>query len=330
MKLCTKCVLPETFPGIKFDEQGVCQYCRTVKSVDTLSEDKERYRKKFEDFLAENTGKSEYDALVGYSGGKDSSYVLYLLKKVYGLKVLAVTLDNGFLPDRTMKNIALLTDTLSVDHVFIRPPFELLKKIFQGSYKKNIFSAKTLTRAAPMCTACIAFSKFGTLRIAIDKGIPMVAYGWSPGQIPLASSFHKNKASMLRTTNKVLQEPLQDLAGHEIDPYFLEQRHLENDNALPYNVSPLAFLEYDETKIRAILAQFGWKAPQEVDANTTNCLLNALAITRHEELYRFHPYAFELAKLVREGAMGREEALEKLNEAPSPAVVELVKEKLGL
>jgi tRNA(Ile)-lysidine synthase TilS/MesJ len=267
---------------------------------------------------------------LGYSGGKDSSYVMVLLKNTFGLNTLAMTFDNGFLPEQTHENIRTATQLLGVDHVYIRPDFALLAKIFRASYKSNIFSAKSLTRASTICTACIAFSKFGSLRLAIEKSIPFIVFGWSPGQIPLASSIMKNTPSMLKVTHKVLYDAVRRTAGRGIDPFFLQEEHLKTGRELPYNISPLAFLDYDEADILNTIAQFGWHSPPEVDANSTNCLLNALAIVRHEELYGYHPYVFELAKMVREGTMTREEALEKLSQPPVQTTIDFVKKKLKI
>jgi len=330
MKICKNCVLPDTFPGLRLDEEGICQYCRALKPTAIRQQDRDDYKSRFEALLKEKAGRSDYDALVGYSGGKDSSYVLALLKNTFGLKTLALTFDNGFLPEQTHENIHTVTQSLGVDHIYIRPDFALLAKIFRAGYENNIFSAKSLTRASTICTACIAFSKFGSLRLAIEKSIPFIVFGWSPGQIPLASSIMKNTPSMLKTTHKVLYDAVHRTAGRDIDPFFLQEEHMKPGRELPYNISPLAFLGYDESEIRNTIAQYGWRSPPDVDANSTNCLLNALAIVRHEELYGYHPYVFELAKLVREGTMTREEALEKLSRPMEQTVIDSVKKKLDL
>jgi tRNA(Ile)-lysidine synthase TilS/MesJ len=330
MRICKNCVLPETFPGLDLDGEGICRHCRALKSAGARQKDKGRYRARFEGLLKSEAGRGHYDALVAYSGGKDSSYVLCLMKEDYGLRTLAVTFDNGFLPERTHKNIRAVTRSLGVDHVYIRPDFDLLAGIFRTGYERNIFSAKSLTRSSTICTACIAFSKFGTLRRAIEQNIPFVAYGWSPGQIPMASSIMKNTPSLLGATHKVLYDTLLRIAGHGIDPFFLEEKHVVPESDLPTNISPLAFLDYDEAAIRSRINRLGWIAPTGVDANSTNCLLNALTILRHKELYGYHPYAFELAKLVREGMMSRADALERLERPPDPEVVAAVRKKLGL
>jgi len=70
--------------------------------------------------------------------------------------------------------------------------------------------------------------------------------------------------------------------------------------------------------------------PVDTDSNSTNCLLNSFANLVHKQRFGFHPYAFELAKLVREGYLERDEALKRLEQAEDQNTVELVKKKLNL
>jgi len=108
MKRCKNCVLPETFPGIKFNNEGICNFCLNFKGETDLQTKKHEYRQKFEELKKKYKGKQSYDALMSYSGGKDSTYVLSLLRESYGLNVLAVTFDNGFIPDQTLKTLPRL------------------------------------------------------------------------------------------------------------------------------------------------------------------------------------------------------------------------------
>ncbi|MHB9156382.1 MAG: 7-cyano-7-deazaguanine synthase, partial [Endomicrobiales bacterium] len=133
MKICSRCVLPETFPGIRFDENDVCNFCREFKGTGNLEKRKKEYRNKFENLLRAHKGRSVYDAVMCYSGGKDSTYTLRLLRQEYALSVLAVTFDNGFIPERTFRNIRNVVESLGVDHLMLKPRFDLLKKIFGES-----------------------------------------------------------------------------------------------------------------------------------------------------------------------------------------------------
>jgi tRNA(Ile)-lysidine synthase TilS/MesJ len=329
MKRCSVCVLPETFPGITFDERGVCNYCQKFKGQKNLEEKKARASKRFEELVQEHKGKCAYDALMCYSGGKDSTYTLSLLRRNYGLEVLAVTYDNGFLPDQTLRNIKLVTDKLEMDHILYRPRFRVLKKIFSACAAEDIYPPQALMRASTICTSCMAIVKFSALRMALEKDIPFVIFGWSPGQIPVASAIMKNNPEIIKVMQRGSFDPLYTLVGEDIRPYFLEEKHFDGSYNFPYNVSPLVFLDYNEEEILTEVSRLGWERPKDIDANTTNCLLNSFANVSHMERHGFHPYVFELAKLVREGYMEREEALKKLAEPENAQTVEAVREKLS-
>jgi hypothetical protein len=92
----------------------------------------------------------------------------------------------------------------------------------------------------------------------------------------------------------------------------------------------LAFLKYNEEAIYKNIARFGWKQPQDTDANSTNCLLNSFANIVHKQRLGFHPYALENANLVREGYLGRDTAISRLNQPENPKVIAMVREKLSL
>jgi tRNA(Ile)-lysidine synthase TilS/MesJ len=330
MKICQNCVLPETFPGIRFNEQGICNYCLDFRGEENLEARKLRFRNKFEGLVKEHKGKAAYDAMMSYSGGKDSTYILAMLREKYDFTTLALTMDNGFLPEQTLENIRLVVEKLGVDHIFFKPRFDVLKKAFLYCAKENIYPPTTLTRASTICTTCMTLVKFATLRIALEKSIPFIIFGWSPGQIPIASSIMKNNAEMLRSTQKAVLEPLHRVLGAEIRPYFLEEKHFSGDYEFPYNISPFAFLDYDENEILKKVKTLGWKLPLDVDANSTNCLLNSFANAVHKEQHGFHPYAFEMAKLVREKHLDRATALKKLDEMGKTEVLLEVKKRLGL
>jgi hypothetical protein len=329
-KICLRCVLPDTFPGISFDERGLCHYCRTGRGPKELREKKREYQEKFESLLAARRGKFGYDGMMSYSGGKDSTFTMQLLKDKYGLNLLAYTFDNGFLPEETVGNIRRVTESLGSDHLFFRPDFDLLKKIFGECSKRNIYSDVTLMRASSICTSCMALVKFSLLRLAVEKRIPFLFFGWSPGQIPVASSIVKNNPPMVRAMQKALLEPLSRIAGEGIRRFFLDEEHFERETHFPFNVSPLAFLDYDSEAMAERVTALGWKRPAGLDAHSSNCLLNSFANVIHRERYGFHPYVFELAKLVREGYLERSRALEKLEKKEDPATVRLVKKKLGV
>jgi hypothetical protein len=327
-RICSKCVLPETFPGIRFNEDGVCNFCLSHKGMEYLQGKKSEYSNKFDSLVAKYRGKSAYDVLMCYSGGKDSTYTLSIFKEKYHLNILALSFDNGFLPPQTLKNIQNVVEKLGVDHILFKPRFDVLSKVFRYCANNDVYSPKALERSSAICTSCMGFIKYSALRFAVEKDIPFIGYGWSPGQAPITSSILMNTPAMIKTMQKLLFDPLHEMVGDAIKPYFLEDRHFNGSYNFPYNVNPMAFLEYDIDAIYQNISRFGWKKPEAVDANSTNCLLNSFANFVHKQRLAYHPYAFELANLVREGYMDRDTAIQRLTEEEDPLTVAQVKEKL--
>ena len=315
--ICIRCVLPASFPGVTFSDDGVCNYCRDFPGLEEIESEKEEYRKQFEALVEQHRRKDGYDCLVCFSGGKDSTYTLDLFRTGYDLKVLAFTLDNGFISPVAKENIVRVVESLDVDHVFFKPRFQLLKKIYSTSASGDLYSPKSLERASGICTSCIGIVKFSSLRLAIDKNIPFIGFGWSPGQAPIRSSVMRTNPQFVRANQKAIQKPLLDRLGSSVNVYFLQDHHFEDAERFPYNVHPLAFHEYCEEKIYSRMAELSWEKPPDTDPNSTNCLLNAYANAVHEKRYGFNPYVFEVAKLVREGVLARDEGLRRFDEKSS-------------
>jgi len=331
MKICDNCVLPETLPSAHIDSSGLCQYCRKFKDREDLDLQREKYRLRFQSLIEEQRGQNSgaYDILAAYSGGKDSTFTLDLLKNRFGLRVLALTFDHGFVSPFAKANMERVVEYLGIDHLNFKPDFQLLKTVFAYSIKNEFHPLKALERASSICNSCMGMVKFITMRVALEKGIPLIAYGWSPGQAPLQSAIMKNQAAFLKKAQDLFFRPLRQELGDAVKPYFLEPRHFEAPR-LPYNINPLAFLHYSEEDIYGRIQELGWRHPQDTDSNSTNCLLNGFANQVHLEKHGYHPYAMEMAGLVREGVLAREEALRRLDEPPDPEVLAKVKRKLGV
>lgn len=330
LKVCARCCLPANFPGIRFDSKGVCNYCTDYRGLKYQEDQKTEYKLRFESLIKKYKGQSNYDVLMCYSGGKDSTYTLAIMREKYKLNILAVSFDNGFIPQQTLSNIRNVVENLGIDHIIVKPRFDVLSKIFRFCADADVYSSKALERSSAICTSCMGIIKYSALRLAIEKNIPFITYGWSPGQAPIHSSILKNNSQMVRMMQNSIYEKLYKIVGNAIQPYFLEAKHFEGSGDFPYNINPLAFLDYNIETIYENIKRFGWEVPNEVDANSTNCLLNSFANVVHKQRLGFHPYAFELANLVREGYINRATALKRLYQQENPNTVEMVKKKLGL
>lgn len=329
MKLCTRCVLPATFPGISFDAAGLCNFCRAFVGGSGLDEQKRLQEAKFLSLLEAQRPASTHDVLMAYSGGKDSTYTLDLFVNRYHLKVLALTFDNTFVSERAFANMRSVCGELGVDHLVIRPQPRMLRKIFRVAAEKELYSPKTIERASTICTSCIGLVKSVTLRTALEKNIPFVGFGWSPGQAPIQSSVMRTNAAMVRATQHAIYTPLHAIAGDAIDPYFVTAEQFGQPEKFPWNVHPLAFLEYDEEAVVAQNRTLGWERPDDTDQNSTNCLLNAYANQVHLKRYGFNPYAWEIANMVRAGVMSRGLGLEKVTTAEDQRMVAYARDQLA-
>ena len=104
LKRCKRCLLPETFRFISFDKKGVCNYCELILKQKKVAE-KIKSDKTFRELISKYKGKTKHEAVIGLSGGKDSCYLLYLMKYKYGLNPLSVSFDTRFMSETAKKNI---------------------------------------------------------------------------------------------------------------------------------------------------------------------------------------------------------------------------------
>ncbi len=110
---CTNCILPSTYPFIEFDADGVCNYCRShqppkLAGPGALEAELAKYRR----------DDGEVDCIMAFSGGRDSSYGLHVMKKDYGMTPVAFSYDWGMVTDIARRNQARMCGALGVEHVF--------------------------------------------------------------------------------------------------------------------------------------------------------------------------------------------------------------------
>ena len=116
---CTRCVMDTTDSKITFDENGVCDHCRNFdKNIAPYWKPNENRMEELQK-LAEKirkTGKnSEYDCILGLSGGADSSYLAYIAKEVMHLRPLAFVVDTGWNLNVAVENIEKIVKGLDLD-----------------------------------------------------------------------------------------------------------------------------------------------------------------------------------------------------------------------
>ena len=316
MKRCTRCVMPESFPGIAFDAEGVCSLCAGFGDRGGSAPSLARLREKFAGMIdAARAGGSRYHAVVAFSGGKDSTFLIHWLKERYALEILAFTFDNGFMSDASFENMRSVLNALNVDHEVARPRRDVMKQIFRHSATSDIYPDHLTRYGSAVCISCIRMVLNLSLRIAIEKQIPLVMLGNSPGQLLQSENeiiFQDNKIPY--ELRRRLFGPLAERAGEEVWHYLMLDREAYGTKPFPHTVNPYPLIGYDEREIYRTIKALGWRKPEDVDPNSTNCRLNALGIARHRERHGFHPYDYEMSMLVRLGQIDRDEALARLED----------------
>lgn len=300
---CNKCLLTDNFPGLHLDEEGVCSVCRQYESY---KEYVDRYFRESGDFIrlvretTENSGgNGGYDCLLMYSGGKDSSYVLYRLLDM-GLKVLTFTFDNGYISKAAFENIRRTTRGLDVDHV--TGTAEKMNHVFVESLRSN----------HNVCHGCWHAVNMYAARLAREQQIPMVISGLSRGQIfemRLEGLFRagifdpaeiEEKLRLFRNAFFSSQHKFTRTLGMS-----LEAEEVESIRFVDF----FRYYQVPVREIEAYLDERGWVRPVDTGFCSSNCIINDVGIYVYLKERGHHFYAAPLSWDVRLGMLSREAGL---------------------
>ncbi len=115
LRRCSKCLLPETFPFIEYDEKGICNYCHSYV-VRNFGASEMEFRKILEQYRSKD---GSPDCLVPFSGGRDSSYGLHYIVHELGMHPITYTYDWGMVTDLARRNIARLCGKLGIENIIV-------------------------------------------------------------------------------------------------------------------------------------------------------------------------------------------------------------------
>lgn len=306
---CNKCLLPDNFPNVDFDDQGVCHHCREFEGFKTHVEKYFKTPDDFELVINKHRPKTEtgneddrpYDCLLMFSGGKDSTYVLYKLVDM-GLKVLTFTFDNGYISDSAFENIRRTNEALGTDHVVGKA--EHMNHVFVESLRTNY----------NVCHGCWHALNTYAAKIANNKKIPLVLSGLSRGQI-----FEMRLEGLFQAGIFEEQEIEEKLMMFRKAFHSKENRfsRILNAGLEEEAVEPIQFIDffryYDTStkQIRQYLDAKGWVQPVDTGFCSSNCLINDAGIYVYLKEQGFHFYAAPLSWDVRLGVLPREEGLKE-------------------
>ncbi len=305
---CAECGLPSSYPNVDFNEYNVCHLCTSFKGYKEKTAKYFKTETQLQELLTSHKKRDlKYDCLALLSGGKDSTYVLARLVNM-GLKVLAFTLDNGYISNQAKENITKITQKLNVDHIYGQTPH--MNKIFVDS----------LHRHKNVCNGCFKTIYTLSTQVALAHGIPFIVTGLSRGQ------FFET-----RLTEELFWDETADTTS--IDATILEARklyhqeedavkkHLDtsmfNDPNTFNKVQYVDFYRYSDVSLHEILnylkQNVNWVRPTDT-GRSTNCLINQAGIHVHKQERGYSNYSFPYSWDVRLGHKNRDEALEEINE----------------
>ncbi|KMN40698.1 MULTISPECIES: N-acetyl sugar amidotransferase [Lysinibacillus] len=143
-QICTRCVMDNTSDEtIIFKENGTCNYCNYALSrKDQVYFPNSMGNKKLKEMISllkkEGKGK-KYDCLMGISGGLDSAYLAYLGAEKWGLRILAVHIDDGFNTDVAAQNIEKLCNKYNnIDLVIEKPNEKQYMDIIKSFFRAGV------------------------------------------------------------------------------------------------------------------------------------------------------------------------------------------------
>lgn len=304
-KVCTRCVMDDTVPGITFDENGQCTFCKIHDDLENKfplnSETPQRLEKLVAQIKSDGKGR-EYDCIVGVSGGRDSTYTLYNAVKL-GLRPLAVHFDNGWNSEIAVQNIENACKILNVDlhtHVADWEEFKDLQRSF-------LFAS---VPDAEVPTDWVIFSVL--FAEAARYNVKYIIHGHSfrtEGTTPLTWTYMDGKyvADVQKKFGKHKLKSFPNMSMIKYAYYSLVKRIQQ--------IRILYYIPYNEREVLQILEEkLGWKnyGDKHHESKYT-AFFQAYILTRK---FNIDKRKLHYSAKVRNGQLTREEALEIIKKDP--------------
>lgn len=330
MKRCLRCIMPETVPGIRFDSNGVCSFCLRYRelglhgkpALDKIVADARRLGRR-------------YDAIVPLSGGRDSTYVLYLARKEYGLKVLAVNYDSEFRTDQALVNMEIACRRLNVEFLSVRS-----KRNLATTFVRNTLAAADSPREFNLCGPCGYGNKAVVWRKAMEYKVPLILWGGAsvestPGMLNQIwphlrrphSRYHRLlKLRFYKAELAAIRHRIEfRIPGHS--PLSRKPASIKDGEIT--SISVYDYIPWERKKIKdTIRKELGWKKPDDhVSTWRIDCKLDRLITFEFFKLFGCSKHCFGYTQMINAGQMTRDEALAQ-EEAMAAAYLDGMRECL--
>lgn len=319
-RICLRCISDISIPGIRFDERGICTYCKIHDNLEKQFPRNELGQQKLNQLVADikNKGKNKrYDCIVGVSGGTDSTYCLYMAKKL-GLKPLAVHFNNGWDTEIAKINMNNALTKLDVDLKTVTCDWDEYKDLQLSFLKASVPDAEMPTDIAIISAL---------YRVAAEAGIHYVINGHSfraEGIMPLNWSYGDGRyiKSVHKKFGVTKLKSFPNLSIVNLLYYiFVKRVHV---------VPLLAYIDYHKEEAKRLLEkELDWTyyGGHHFESEYTTFI-----IYLRGKKFKIDTRKIEYSALIRSGQMRREEALALIKEPliEDPELVRHCVTKLGI
>ena len=324
MKYCKKCLMPDTRPGISFNEEGVCSACQNHEKRKKINwEERWEELKKLCDKYRGINGEEEYDCAIAISGGKDSHYQVYLIKEVLKMNPILFSVEDNFTMTEAGKhNIKNISEAFGCNIISLKPDIKtqkiLMRKTFE-KYGKPTWFIDRLIYTFPLRMAL----KFNTMLLIYGENVSYEYGGSDAKETYSAREILKNGVASDIPTEELLGEGIT-----EKELYLTKAPSTKEIEKLdPIYIS--YFVPWNGIKNYNIAKKYGF-VDLTHEWNRTHHVENFNQIDSYGYLFngwmkypKFgHAHATDHAsRFVREGVWTRDYAIEKVKLAePNPDI----------
>ena len=327
LRRCTKCILPETMPYIRFNDQGVCNYCNNYRP-----RNKPRPKEELFELVEPYRRKNSDDCIVPFSGGRDSCYGLHLIIKELKLKPITYTYDWGMVTDLGRRNISRMSAELGVENIIVAD--DISQK--RDNIRKNL-TAWLKSPHHGMISILTAGDKHFFRHIETIKaqtGVSLNLWGVNPlevthfksGFLGIPPDFEEKLVYSHGAMKQLRYQYLRFKAMLQSPGYFnsslwdtLSGEYYRSFAKKSDYYHIFDYWRWDEKQIDEILAQYDWeRAP---DTNTTWRIGDGTAAFYNYIYYTvagFTEHDTFRSNQIREGDLTREEALVMVEDENRP------------
>lgn len=301
---CERCIYDSRIPMITFNKDGICNYCEQYNQMKDQypigEEGMKILEKEVKQIKKDGIGKP-YDVVIGVSGGADSSYMLHVAKKVFGLRVLAAHFDNTYNSRIAVENIDFVLDKLDIDlytHVVDNVQYQ---KIYKAFFKASVPEIDTPTDIALATVHYQAAEKYGIKHIW--QGHSFRTEGISPTGWVYMDAKYIEKINQKYGDGNLGNLPVLWM-NKWIDWLVKDQIKM---------FRPLYYIDYNKEEVKEMLSkEYGWQwyGGHHMENRTAYFANNYYLPKKFGIDLRYS----EFSALVRAGLMERNVALEKIQE----------------